>query len=116
MASDYVLWKLDISRAIALLPDIEFQLSCCWVGATSDGGSFREAMSYLYSDYQLANFLTLRAWEKAGLKEAAAAELLTLKVMLDAYDEPDTDASILADPGWHTILAQAKKVMGLLEQ
>ena len=36
--------------------------------------------------------------------------------MLDAYDEPDTDASILADPGWHTILAQAKKVMGLLEQ
>ena len=29
MASDYVLWKLDISRAIALLPDIELQLSCC---------------------------------------------------------------------------------------
>ena len=116
MASDYVLWKLDISRAIALLPNIEFQLSCCWVGATSDGGSFREAISYLYSDCQLANFLTLRAWEQAGLKEAAAAELLTLKVMLDAYDEPDTDASVLADPGWHTILAQAKKVMSLLEQ
>ena len=52
----------------------------------------------------------------SGAEPAAAAHLHELKALLDAYEEPDTDAQILADPDWHAILAEAQALAALLAQ
>jgi len=105
MSDEYALWKLELRRAICNLCAIEFQQSGCWIGASSAGATFREAMSRLYDASQFVEFLTYQAWRQAGLDDAAGDELNELRLLLDAYDEPDTDAGFWPiRPGtqyWH---------------
>lgn len=114
MTQDFTLWKHQVSRAIGRLCDIEFQASGCFVGQERNGAGLREALSSLYVESQFGQFLSFGAWRQAGLDEATGQELDALRRQLDAYDEPDSDAAILADPNWEAIVVRVKKVLLLL--
>ncbi|HEX8329758.1 MAG TPA: hypothetical protein VF629_19635 [Hymenobacter sp.] len=112
MSNEYALWKLDIHRALCHL--LELQPRNCWALEMSEGEPFREAMRLLYQDCKFAEFLSLRAWQQAGVSEEAGAQLQALKSQLDAYDEPDTNLGIFTDPGWHLILQKVQDLIGVL--
>jgi hypothetical protein len=115
MLNEYVLWKCELRRAIVCLQAVDFQATACWLGAGTGGTSFYQAMSHLYGDCKFPDFLALEAWRQAGLSPEAGKELQDFKNQLDAYDEPETDAAILADPLWHAILQAAARVADLLQ-
>jgi hypothetical protein len=68
----------------------------------------------LYHECRFPAFVALEAWRQAGLDAAAGAELVAFQHRLDAYDEPDTDAELAADPRWHAIQRHAARVQALL--
>jgi hypothetical protein len=112
MLNEYTLWKQQLRQAIACLHNIHFLAAPCWQEA--EGPIFHLAMNHLYQECKFSAFLTLQAWRQAGLDAGACAELQTFKSMLDAYDEPDTDAAIMADQRWHAILQHATRAVALL--
>ena len=114
MTGDFSLWKSQICQAVRGLCDIDFQPSTSWREAIANGSNFQQALQRLYVDSHFTEFLSWQAWRQAGLSTEAGTELLTLQQLLDAYDEPATDAGILLDPNWWVILSQAKKVIFLL--
>jgi hypothetical protein len=115
MLNEYILWKSELRRAIDCLRAIEFQNSACWEGAKAGGASFHYAMTHLYGDCKFPDFLALEAWRQAGLSPQDGKALQDFKNHLDAYDEPETDAAILADPLWHAILKEAARIVSLLD-
>jgi hypothetical protein len=112
MLNEYTLWKQQLHQAILCLHHINALNSPCW--QKTEGPVFQHAMKHLYQECQFSNFLTLQAWRQAGLDTAASAELRTFKYMLDAYDEPETDAAVMADRRWQAILQHATRVAALL--
>ena len=114
MLNEYALWKQELRRAIGCLREIEFKTSACWEGAEVSGSTFHRAINHLYQECKFPAFLSLQAWQQAGLDAKAGAELQAFKALLDAYDEPETDAAILADPHWHLILSHATRAEALL--
>lgn len=112
MLNEYTLWKQQLHQAIACLHHINLLSSPCW--QQTQESVFQQAMNNLYQKCQFSDFLTLQAWRQAGLDAAADAELRTFKNMLDAYDEPETDAAILADQHWQAILQHATRATALL--
>jgi hypothetical protein len=108
MTQEYALWKHDLRQALHQLRYIDFYLGSQREGGESYGAEFREAMNVIYADCRFEGFFALRAWEQAGLDEEAGRQLHGLKELIDAFDEPDTDAAILAHPQWHRILQQAR--------
>jgi hypothetical protein len=111
MSNEYALWKQDLRRAIGGLRELTVQAGA---GGEAAGSSFQQAMNYLYQACQFPAFVALDAWRQAGLDAVAGAELVDFKHRLDAYDEPESDAAILADPHWHDLLRQAVRVQALL--
>lgn len=113
MYNEYALWKLDIHRALCHL--LELHPGHEWALEMSEGELFREAMRLLYQDCKFAEFLSLRAWQQAGVSEEAGAQLQALKSQLDAYDEPDTNLGIFTDPAWQLILHKVQELVGVLD-
>lgn len=109
MSNEYALWKQDLRRAIDGFREIQLQS-----GGEATGSSFQRALNHLYQDCQFPSFLALNAWQQAGLDAAAGAELVAFKHRLDAYDEPEPDDAMWADPHWHAILHHAVRVQALL--
>lgn len=108
MSEEYALWKHDLRQALHHLCYIDFYLGSGHRGTEHYGAGFRAAMNVIYTDCRFEEMFALRAWEQAGLEEEAGRQLQWLKNLIDAFDEPDTDAAILAHPHWHRILQQAR--------
>ena len=109
-------WKAQVGQAIAGLSEIEYQLSGCVAGEDHNGAGFKQALDFLYAESHFPQFLSLEAWRQAGLTDRAGSELETLRQQIDAYDEPDSDTAMMADPAWGAILFQAHKALRLLEE
>lgn len=114
MLTDYDAWKRELRRAIAHLLALTFQPHKD--PTHPQAATFHGALARLYEDSQFPQFLALGAWQQAGLSPVAGEALQVFKSLLDAYDEPDTDAEIRADPEWHTILQQGAQVLDLLDE
>ncbi|OGX87160.1 hypothetical protein BEN47_11835 [Hymenobacter lapidarius] len=114
MSKEYTLWKSELREALCRLRHIDFHLGHGDVGPESHGDNFREALGLLYTDGRFEQFFALRARQQAGLSEETEQKLQELKALLDGFDEPDTDAGIMADPQWHRILQKARAMDGLL--
>ncbi|MBF9223016.1 hypothetical protein [Hymenobacter ruricola] len=104
MTQDFTLWKHQVRRAIAGL--------CAF--APPAGPGFHAALQHLYAESHFAEFMAFQGWRQAGLTEEAGRALRTLQAQLDAYDEPDTDVAILADPCWWAILGRAVEAAAVL--
>ena len=111
---DFKLWKSQVSQAVAGLCEIELQPDNSWEGIKNGASNFHRALSRLYVDSHFMEFLSWQAWWQAGLNESVGQELLVLQQLLDAYDEPASDAAVLLDPNWWVIIGQAKTVASLL--
>lgn len=114
MSKEYALWKHDLRQALSHLRYINFYLGNGPDGAERSGAEFREAMTLLYSECQFESFFALRAWQQAGLDEEKGQQFEVLKTLIDGFDEPDTDANILAHPQWHKILQKARELEDFL--
>lgn len=71
-------------------------------------------MRELYVESHFTEFLSCEAWRQAGVDKATGEALFALQQLLNAYDEPETDAAILADPAWWAIMGQASRLATLL--
>jgi hypothetical protein len=111
---DFNLWKSQVCRAIAGLCEIENRPGGGLREAIDGASDFHQALNRLYADSHFTEFLSWQAWRQAGLDESVGQELLTLQQLLDAYDEPASDAAVLLDPKWWVIMGQAKTVVALL--
>lgn len=107
-----MLWKHQIYTAVNQLCTFDFPRNV--YGPEADDAGFRAAMHGLYIESHFTEFLACQAWRQAGITEDTAEALNTLQHCLNAYDEPETDAAILADPAWWAILGQASRVVKLL--
>jgi hypothetical protein len=112
MSQDFALWKRQIRVALDRLCALDFPRGVPQAQATDAG--FRAVMHGLYMESHFAEFMACQAWRQAGLPPATGEALHTLQRHLDAYDEPATDAAILADPAWWAVLGQAALVVDLL--
>lgn len=112
MSQDFSLWKHQLRLAISQLCSLDFPRGVSQADATDAG--FRAVMQELYSGSHFTEFLACEAWRQAGLDNAAGEALRTLQQSLNAYDEPATDAAIVADPAWWGILGHASLVVKLL--
>ncbi|HEX8506740.1 MAG TPA: hypothetical protein VF630_15355 [Hymenobacter sp.] len=110
MTEEYALWKHELRRALQQLWHINFYLGREQEGVEQHGDEFRDALRAMYTDCRFEQFFALRAWEQAGLSQEAGQQLQVLKNLMDTFDEPDTDAAILAHPQWHRILQQARRL------
>jgi hypothetical protein len=108
MLDEFARWKVDLSQALRHLYFIEFYLGRGDRGTESYGARFRTAMHRLYHEGRFEQLFAVHTWQHAGLDEESAQLLQGLKALVDAFEEPDTDAAILADPGWHRILQHAR--------
>jgi len=104
MTQDFTLWKHQVRLAIGAL--------CAFAPPTGPG--FRHALQDLYVEGHFTEFMAFQGWRQAGLSEAAGQALHNLQLQLDAYDEPDTDAAILADPHWWAILGLGLHAVALM--
>ncbi|HEX8326625.1 MAG TPA: hypothetical protein VF629_03715 [Hymenobacter sp.] len=112
MSNEYALWKQDLRRAVGGLCDLLFPVGAGGAGAAEP--SFLQALRYLYQECRFPAFVALEAWRQAGLNAAAGAELAAFMHRLDAYDEPDSDDALWADPRWLAIRRHAARVHALL--
>lgn len=110
MSEEYVLWKHDLRHALRHLCRIDACLRRDASETESPGERFRTAMNVLYLECRFEQFFALRAWEQAGLDQEAGQQLQTLKSLIDAFDEPDSDAAIVAHPQWHAIVQQSRQL------
>jgi hypothetical protein len=104
LTHDFSLWKDQVRQAIDGLYSF----------APPVGPGFHAALRRLYTECHFAEFIACQGWRRAGLDERSGAALQALQAQLDAYDEPDTDVAIWADPQWWGILGQAMQVAALL--
>ena len=114
MANDYTLWRHDLLQALPARHRVSAHR--LHRGGAGHGSSFREAIRRLYTDCQLEKFVSLRAWQQAGLTERMKQQRQALKRLLDDDQEPDTDAEILADPGWHATLHKTPRIPGMINE
>lgn len=105
MTQDFSLWKHQVRHAIEGLRAVKPRPLV--PESMADNASFSTAMRTLYVGSHFAEFTAYDAWRQAGLDEATGEALKALQAQLDDYDEPDTDAAILADPTWWAILGLA---------
>ncbi|WP_460547216.1 hypothetical protein [Hymenobacter daeguensis] len=102
MTWDFRLWKHQVRLALGKLCALDFPRGAC--GAEANDAGFRAAIRELYVESHFTEFLACEAWRQAGLDETTGRALFALQHQLNAYDEPDTDAAIVADPAWWAIL------------
>ena len=114
MSQDFILWRHQVRRAVGNLCTLDTQQNAHKEEDTNNG--FHAAMRTLYVESHFTEFLACQAWRQTGLDEAAGSALHLLQHQLDAYDEPDTDAAIIADPTWQSIQHQATIVVTLLSR
>jgi hypothetical protein len=112
MSQDFVLWKRQIRAALRQLCALDFPRGVSAAQATDAG--FRAVMESLYQESGFTEFMACQAWRQAGLPKATGEAMQALQRQLDAYDEPETDVAIVADPAWWAILGQAIVVIELL--
>ena len=65
----------------------------------------------LYDDNCFEDFLAVNEWNKQNSLGDLHQELLSLGEMIDAFEEPASDAQILTDAGWKKITEQAKRAI-----
>ena len=111
MTRDFSLWKRTVQQAIVGL--YTFEVSDDPAQPATAG--FQTALGRLYGEGLFTEFLSYQAWRQAGLDDVASEALETLRRELDAYDEPDRDEAIMADPTWWAIMGLAMQVVDLLE-
>ena len=111
-SQDFIRWKHQLRRALRQLCALDFPRDVP-AGQATDAG-FRAVMAGLYQESRFTEFMACQGWRQAGLANATGNALRTLQQQLDAYDEPETDAAIVADPAWWVILGQAMLVADLL--
>ena len=112
MSRDFMLWKHQIRLALSRLCALDFPRGSH--GAEANDAGFRAAIRQLYIESHFTEFLACEAWRQAGLEEPVGKALYTFQQCLNAYDEPETDAAIVADPAWWAILGQASQLVKLL--
>jgi hypothetical protein len=109
MSQDFTLWKSQIRLALGRLCALDFPRGVPAQEATNAG--FHAVMQGLYGECHFTEFLSYQAWRQAGVDEPTGQVLQALQEDLDCYDEPDTDAAIVADPAWWAIVGQASEVV-----
>lgn len=103
-------WTTRIVAAIQDVADMSFQQRA-WLGAGPEVSSFVETYCTLYDDNEFDAFLAQSAWEQTGLNEVVRQEMRRLDQLFQAYQEPGSDAEILADPKWQEVAQQAQQVL-----
>ncbi|MBO2009598.1 hypothetical protein [Hymenobacter negativus] len=111
MNGEFFLWQQQVRKA---LQGLRYVGRGYLAKPTSPPPTFQEAMLVLYNDSRFSKFIASRAWQQAGLDNRAERELLKLQQQLDAFDEPDVDGELDANPAWQIILLQVKVVTALL--
>ena len=112
LMQDFKLWRHQVCQALQGLLTFDARRAASGVSASA---GFQVVLQVLYVESHFTEFLSYQAWRQAGLDEEAGHALNALRQQLDAYDEPDTDVAILADPMWWHILGQVTLVVALLE-
>lgn len=103
-------WTNRVVAAIEDVADTAFQQRA-WLGAGPEMSSFVETYCTLYDDNNFDTFLTQPEWAQTGLSNAVRQEMVRLDQLFQAYQEPGSDAEILADPKWHEVAQQAQQVL-----
>jgi hypothetical protein len=104
----------NIYNKIKELSDRELQKKL-WLNEHNDTGlisSYIELMNGLFDDYDFNGFVNKTAREY-GLSDTTILELNELRIMLNNYQEKETDKEIINDPKWEKIVIQAKNVLKL---
>lgn len=112
MSQNFSLWKHQVRHALEGLCAVKPLPPA--PEPAGGNASFATAMHTLYVESHFAEFVSFDAWRQAGLDETTGTTLKLLQEQLDDYDEPDTDAAILADPTWWAILGLALQLTDLL--
>lgn len=109
---EYLRWKKRVYQAIEDVSNLALQHRA-WSTIGPEVSSFVEIYCTLYDDCAFAKFLALDAivWQQLGLSAQTRQEMETLRHLMDAYQEPDTHAAILADPEWQAVVKQAQRVL-----
>jgi hypothetical protein len=110
--TEYLQWKKRVYQAIEDVSDLAFQHRA-WSTLGPEVSSFVETYSTLYDDCSFPKFLALDAtvWQQLGLTVHTRQEMEILRCLMNAYQEPDTHAAILADPKWQAVVKQAQRVL-----
>jgi len=103
-------WTKRVVAAIKDVADTSFQQRA-WLGAGPEMSSFVETCCTLYDDNGFDTFLAQPEWAQTGLKNAVRQEMVLLDQLFRAYQEPGSDAEILADPKWQEVVQQAQRVI-----
>ncbi|GAB3833364.1 hypothetical protein [Hymenobacter jeollabukensis] len=112
---DLTSWTERVVAAIGDVADLVFQQRA-WLGTGPEISSFVETYCTLYDDNAFAAFLAQQAWPQTGLAPAVRQEMILLDQLLRAYQEPGSDAEILADPRWREVAHQAQRVLQAIEE
>jgi hypothetical protein len=111
MTQDFTLWRLQVRQAITGLCALDGRPGTV---DRHDCPAFRRALEALYVESHFTEFMACQGWRQAGLSAATGQALYDLQAQLDTYDEPDTDAAIVADPGWWAVRGLAGFAVALL--
>jgi hypothetical protein len=84
-----------------------------WLNENNDTGlisSYCELINSLFDDFNFDLFVDNISY-KIGLSDVTIFELINLKVLLNNYNEKESDEKIIKDPKWIEIVEQAKIVL-----
>ena len=102
----------NIYRIITELSNPSLQRKL-WLNENNDTdliSSYVELMCSLFDDFQFDVFIDKTA-SKAGLSRDVILELDKLRILLNNYNEKESDEEIINDPEWGKIMEQAQKVI-----
>ena len=102
----------NIYRMIDELASLSLQRKL-WLNENNDTGlvsSYSELMCSLFDDFGFDDFIDNGA-AKNGLPSSLIYELNELRVLLNSYNEKESDEEIIIDVEWKKIIEQAKIVI-----
>ena len=103
----------NVHSAVKDISDLDLQRKA-WLGEADECvSSFEEMINILYDDNCFEDFIGNEAWSKSTTAATLHQELVRLRDMIDAYEEPETNRQILDDLRWKKITKQAKKVIDI---
>ncbi len=106
-------WTKSIYLSVKDISDIKLQERVWLDNTNGQVSSFVEMINTLYDDNCFEDFLSVKEWDEQRSLGKLHQELHVLKEMIDAYEEPATDAQVLTDAGWKRIVNQAKRTVNV---
>jgi hypothetical protein len=100
----------NIYLNILEISEVELQKKYWLSGDPNHISSYYEVMCRLFDDNDFDGFIEEKTKQyKTPL--TVIDELERLRVLLNEYEEKDTDEEIINDPEWHKVALQAKKII-----